>query len=122
MTTTELDIRNLEKELNGMILQGKILEAFDKFYADDVTMQENTDPPREGKATNREFEIAFLDSFQEFHSAELVASATGKDVSFSEWLWDVTFKEGGRVQMAQVATRRWKNGKVVSERFYYNKG
>ncbi|MEE8061328.1 MAG: nuclear transport factor 2 family protein [Gemmatimonadales bacterium] len=122
MTTTKLDIRSLEKELNEMILEGKILEAFDKFYADDVTMQENTDPPREGKATNREFEIAFLESFQEFHSAELVTSATGKDVSLSEWVWDVTFKEGGRVHMAQVATRRWKDGKVASERFYYNKG
>ena len=122
MTTTELDVRTLDKELNDMILQGKILEAFDKFYGDDVTMQENYDPPREGKAACREYELAFLDSVAEFHGMELLASATGKDVSFSEWTMDVTFKEMGRVQMAQTAVRRWKDGKVASERFYYNKG
>ena len=122
MTMTDLSISSLEQELNDMILQGKILEAFDEFYADDVTMQENTEPARVGKATNREFEVAFVDSIEEFHGAELLAHATSKDASFSEWAMDLTFKGGGRVQMAQVSVRRWENGKVASERFYYNKG
>ena len=34
------DIDALDQELNDMILQGEILEAFDKFYADDVVMKE----------------------------------------------------------------------------------
>jgi hypothetical protein len=122
MTTTDLDIRSLEKELNDMILQGKGMEAFEKFYADDVTMQENSEPLRIGKDTNRESEVAFENSIEEFHGAELVASASNSDVGFSEWAMDLTFKGGGRVQTAQATVRRWKNGKVVSERFYYNKG
>ena len=45
----------LEKinDLNNMILQGKALEAFDKYYHEGVIMQENDNPPREGKAVNR---------------------------------------------------------------------
>jgi hypothetical protein len=31
----------------------------------------------------------------------------------------VTLKGVGRIQMSQVAVRRWKNGKVVHERFYH---
>ena len=63
-----------------------------------------------------------MDSIEEFHGAELLASAVSGDISFSEWAMDVTFKGGGRVQMAQASVRRWKDGQVASERFYYNKG
>lgn len=122
MTTTELDIRALDRELNETILGGGILEAFEKFYAEDCVMQENAEEPRVGKDVNREFEKAFLDSIAEFHGARLLGSATGKDISFSEWQFDVTFKEGGRVLMSQATVRRWKDGKVSSERFYHNKG
>jgi hypothetical protein len=44
------------------------------------------------------------------------------NVSFSEWEYDLTFKGGQRIKLSQVAVRRWKNGKIVNERFYYNKG
>ena len=47
-------VKQLEQELNQMILSGKALEAFEKFYADDLVMQENDQPPRIGKAANRE--------------------------------------------------------------------
>jgi hypothetical protein len=32
---------------------------------------------------------------------------------------ELTFKAHGRVKMSQVAARRWKDGKVSHERFYY---
>jgi hypothetical protein len=38
------DLRTLVDELNQMILEGKILDAFEKFYADDVVMQDNDYP------------------------------------------------------------------------------
>ena len=122
MSTTQLEIKTLDKDLNGMILSGQILEGFEKFYAENCTMQENAEEPRVGKDTNREFEKAFLDSIEEFHGAELLASAVSGDVSFSEWAMDVTFKGMGRVQMAQASVRRWKDGRVVAERFYDNQG
>jgi hypothetical protein len=122
MSITQLDVRTLDTELNTMILSGQILEGFEKFYAEDCTMQENAETPRVGKDTNREFEKAFVASVEEFHGMELLASAVHGDVSFSEWTMDVTFTGMGRVQMAQVTVRRWRDGQVASERFYYNKG
>ena len=35
------DLRTQVDQLNQMILEGKILDAFEKFYADDVVMQDN---------------------------------------------------------------------------------
>jgi ketosteroid isomerase-like protein len=113
------DISRQEAELNQMILAGQVMEAFEKFYAEDTVMQENTDPPCVGKAANRERELAFFASVQEFHGMTLGAVAVADDVSFSEWVADVTFKGGGRVVMTQVARRKWRNGQIVDERFYY---
>ncbi|MFT5432818.1 MAG: hypothetical protein ACI9OJ_003522 [Myxococcota bacterium] len=113
------DAAQNDAQLNDMILEGKLLEAFDKFYADDVTMTEPSGV-RVGKQANREYEEKFLASVQEFHGASLVSSASDNDVSFAEWVFDVTFQDGNRVKMEQTAVRRWSAGKVISERFYYN--
>ena len=40
---------DLDQELNTMIIQGKSVEAFHKFYAEDVVAQENDDPVRVGR-------------------------------------------------------------------------
>jgi len=40
-------------------------------------------------------------------------------VSFSEWEIDLTMKGMGAMKMVQVAVRRWRNGRVVRERFYH---
>lgn len=110
----------LDHELNQAILGGDILGAFEKYYADDVVMQENAGEPRRGKDANRKHEEEFVNSMEEFHGAEITATAVNGDVAFTEWVMDVTFKGGGRTKMQQVAVRRWKDGQVVFERFYYD--
>ena len=34
-------------------------------------------------------------------------------------MMDVTFKDGNRVQMEQVAVQKWAGDQIVHERFYY---
>ena len=114
------NVKKLDDQLNAMILSGKAMEAFEQFYADDVVMQENEKPVTVGKDANREREIAFFSSLEAFHSGAVKASAAGDDVSFGEWEMDVTFKGGSRVVMRQASVRRWKDGKIVHEKFYYD--
>jgi ketosteroid isomerase-like protein len=38
------------EDLIAKVVGGKAMEAFDRYYADDVTMQENEQAPRAGKA------------------------------------------------------------------------
>jgi len=116
---TQTDISKLDQELNAMVLSGKALEAFDAFYADDVVMQENDGEARVGKAPNREYEEGFFASIAEVHEFALHSSAVSDSVSFSDWTFDITFQDGKRVKMNQVAKREWKDGKVVGERFFY---
>ena len=117
-----MNTQELDQALNQQVLGGDIMGAFEKFYAEDVVMQENSEEPIPGKAANRERELQFVASIAAFHGASVVSSAINGDTSFSEWAMDVTFQGGVRVSMAQVAVRTWKDGLVVRERFYYNKG
>jgi ketosteroid isomerase-like protein len=110
--------QTLDTELNQMILSGQALDAFDKYYADDVVMQEGGEEPRRGKAANRAYEEQFFGAIAEFHGAQLLASAATGDHSYSEWVFDMTFKDGTRVTNTQVAAREWKDGQIVKERFY----
>ena len=113
------NVAELERELNEMVASGQAMEAFEKFYAEDVVMQENLQDPRVGKAACRAYEEAFFGNVAEFHEGSFHGGATEGDRSYSEWIFDVTFKDGTRMRNTQVAARRWKDGKVVHERFYY---
>ena len=111
-----------ERELNELIVGRKHSEAFERFYAEECEMRENTAPPTRGKSANREREKSFFATLKEFHSIELKASAVGDGVSLSEWRNEMTLEGVGRVVTEQVAVRRWKDGMVVGERFYYKPG
>ncbi len=117
------DWKQLDAEIDNAVLTGKALEAFENHYADDVQMQEGSAEPFVGKDVNRKREQEFFASVEAFHGAELRAKGydDDKQVSLGEWMYDLTFRGGSRVKMEQVAVRRWKDGKVVFERFFYDK-
>ena len=114
------DLKTSVGQLNQMILEGKILEAFDKFYADDVVMQDNNYPAREGKALNRQYEEAFVGGLTEFRGAKVISTLISDDLAVTEWWFDYTHKDYGTRNYRQLAVQRWKNGKIVEEKFYYN--
>ncbi|MBS1760289.1 MAG: nuclear transport factor 2 family protein [Bacteroidetes bacterium] len=114
------DLRTNVDQLNQMILEGKILEAFEKFYADDVVMQDNDYPARVGKDVNREYEKAFVGGLTEFRGAKVLNTIISDDVAAIEWWMDYTHTEYGVRNYRQVSMQRWKNGKIVEEKFYYN--
>ena len=84
-TATATSVQELDKQLNDDVLSGKAMEAFEKYYADDVVMQENSDEPRKGKDANRKAEEEFFSSVEAFNGGSVKASAVNGDVTFSEW-------------------------------------
>lgn len=122
-TTTAPEVKTLETnvtELNNMILEGRILDAFDQFYAADVRMQDNDYPVREGFELNRQYEEAFVNGLTEFRGAKVLQVLVSDDIVCVEWWFDYTHKDYGVRNYRQVAVQRWKNGKIVEEKFYYN--
>ena len=111
------NIAELDKYLNDSILSGKAMEAFEKVYDDDIVMQENTDAEYRGKDFNRKREQEFFATVEAWHGGRVLAHGADEanGVSFSESEMDVSLKGVGRVQMSQVAVRRWQDGKVVHD-------
>ena len=116
-----MSVRDDVNALNGMILQGQILDAFDQYYADDVVMQENNEEPRVGKATNRTYEEAFVNGLTAFNGAEVQALAVNEDdgTAMIQWWMDFSHKDYGDISRTQVSVQQWKNGQIVHERFFY---
>ena len=108
------------QDIYTLIGQGKLLDAFDKYYGENVVMTEPRGT-REGKATCRQYEEQFLGMIQEFHGMEVknVGSDEANATTFVESTMDVTFKDGNRVNMEQIAVQRWEGDHIVHERFYY---
>ena len=113
-----MSIQNDVQAVIGGILEGKVLETFDRFYADDVVMSENGAEPREGKPANRVYEEAFVENV-EFHGAEVGEVLINGDRSAVEWFFDMTPKGGERGVQKQVALQIWRDGKIVRETFYH---
>lgn len=115
MTTT--DLTKLESQLNEMTRQGKLLDALDKFYDANCTFQEGAQPARRGRSAQYAHLSSFIKTLKAFNGAKLHAQGVGDNATISEWTFDMTGPEGP-IQWNEVLSRRWRDGKVVSERYY----
>jgi SnoaL-like domain len=114
-----MDLKARVEDLNQLVLDGKMMEAFEKYYANDIVMQEINMDPVSGKDANREREKKWLSGITEFRGAEVKNVAVGDDVTMVEWFMDYSHKEYGDVKLDQVTVQTWKDGKIVKEIFYH---
>ena len=112
---------NKIKDVYNHVQQGTALDAFEKYYADDVVMILEDGTEVDGKDANRERENEFFDSVKEFHGIDVHGISSNEDTGFTsvESTMNVTF-EGADEPMAieQVAVQEWDGGKIKRERFY----
>jgi ketosteroid isomerase-like protein len=120
MSTANLQQRL--QDLHTHIRQGKIIEAMKAFYDKDTVMQDHANPPTKGVAANLEREKQFMSGVKEWKGFTVTASGVGDNVTFYESTSDFVTTGGQPVHLEQVAVAKWKNGKIVHERFYYDTG
>ena len=109
------------EELNQMIQQGQIIDAFNKFYANDIVLQENEDEPTIGKANGLLKEEAFVGNLTDFRKAEIQSVVVGDRLSVVQWSFDFTHAEWGVRNYNQISVQRWNDeGQIIHERHHYN--
>lgn len=106
-------------ELNALVLSGKAMDAFEKFYHPNVVMQENEKTPTVGKDANRRREQEFFGNITEFRSAEVKGVTLGENLSTVIWHYDYTHKEWGIRNYTQVSVQHWFEGQIIREQFFY---
>lgn len=103
------------------IANGTALDAFEKYYAEDVVMVLEDGTEVEGKDTNRDRENEFFDSVEEFHGLEVQGISANEETGFTsvESIMTVTFKGADEpMDIEQVAVQDWEGDKITRERFY----
>ncbi len=112
----------LEKisDLNDLVMQGKALDAFEKYYHDDVVMQENENPATIGKIANLKRERQFYADVTEFRTARPLKVTVGEGVTMVQWQYDYTHASWGVRNYTQVSVQEWLDGKIIREQFFYN--
>lgn len=106
-------------DLNKMIVEGNALEGFEKYYHENVVMQENESTPTIGKNANRERERKFFDDVIDFRVAKVLSVASGDHVTMVEWYFDYTHKDWGIRNYKQISVQHWADDKIINEKFYY---
>jgi len=102
------------------IAKGEAMDAFEKYYHDEVVMVLEDGTPVKGKDANRDREKEFFSSVEDFHGIEVhgIMSNEEEGKTSVESTMDLTFKGGDRVKMSQVAVQDWDGEHIVRERFY----
>jgi ketosteroid isomerase-like protein len=97
----------------------RILDAIDELYADEVSMQDNLNPPVVGRAANRERERSFFGGIT-VHQNRALSVAVDGDQAVIHWLFEFTGGDGKRYRLDQLSHQNWKDSRIVEERFYYD--
>ena len=117
MTRSKIEASLLD--LNSLVLEGRMMEAFEKYYHDDVVMQENEAPATVSKQSNRKREHEFLQNIVEFRKAEVKGIGVGDGISFVIWSFDYTHQQWGVRNYSQVSVQQWQDGRIINEKFIY---
>ena len=115
-------LKNNVEKLNALIKEGKIMEAFEKYYGERVVIQVNGNAPIIGKNQNRKREMIFLQEIEKLNSANINSvtfGGTDDNVSMTEWAINIENKEGDKKIIYRVNVQHWKDDKIINEKLYF---
>lgn len=88
-----------------------------EFYADDVVMQENLNPPTVGLEANIAREREFVASIAQVKEMRAKSIVVDGDRAVINWHQDLVNTNGQRLRFDQVSLQLSKDGKIVHEQF-----
>jgi len=120
---TAYTIYEVAARFNELAQQEKWFEIQDELFADDV---KSIDPPHspyfgyaEGKEAVRKKGEDFVKKIEAFHSARTTQPVIGSNHFAVGREVDITVQKFGRIQIKQIMLYEVKNGKIISEQFFY---
>jgi len=117
-----IKLKDIVDKLNKLLKEGKILEAFEKYYDEKIVVQVNGNPPMFGREANRKREMIFLQEIEKLNSAEIKSVAFGgrdNNISMTEWAINIENKEGKKKVIYRVNVQQWEDNKIINEKLYF---
>lgn len=111
--------RTVVEDFIATIERGEFLEALPRFYAEDMTAQENNSPPRVGRAAQTASEEATLKRMK-FDSIKAASFLVDGDRVAINYVFEMTTANGDRLRMDEIAYQLWRGDKIVHERYFFD--
>ena len=99
---------------------GRYVEAIERFYTEDATMQENQQPPRRGRDALAAHERSVLARMKEIHTLPGTQVLVHGDRVVIRWRFVLVYGDGRRTALDEIAWQRWSGDLIAEERFYYD--
>jgi hypothetical protein len=96
------------------------VQAIEKFYHEDASMQENGAEPRRGRVALMAHEIEVGFRYGAMPVRQVERFAVRDDTVFINWVFEIAQKEGGIRTLDEVAMQTWDGDRIRTERFYYD--
>jgi hypothetical protein len=95
-------------------------EVYERYYDENVVVQENMQPSRIGRALSIERQKLMNANVKEIHDFKIGAVLVDGDRSMVEMHLDATTKDGHHLKIEEVGLQTWKDGKIIHERYFYD--
>ena len=96
------------------------VEAIEKFYAPNASMQENDLPPRTGRSALAANESKVLSRMRSVTSECLRPVFVNGDHVVIRWIFQFEAHDGARTRLEELAYQRWEGDCIVEEKFFYD--
>jgi ketosteroid isomerase-like protein len=108
------------KDLYAQMDQGNIMDAFERYYHENVVVVEADGQERHGKDAQRRAIEEWMDSVDEMHggATEHVTSNEAEGVTMVQSFTDVTIR-GERMPFREIAVQEWEGDQIIREAFFY---
>ena len=108
----------LFNEKNKMILAGKIVDASEKFFANNTKTFDFTGTTTVGKKQHTAAMESFVGSIAKVNEISLLSSGVGDGVTFGEFIFRFDMKDGSKINWHEIIMSKWEDGLIVEERYF----
>ena len=104
----------------AMVVAGRYVDAIEQFYAEDASMQENGDAPRNGREVLMEGERRVMARTKSIAGEQIGEALIAGDQVAIRWRFVFTQENGSSQTLEEIAWQTWRGEKVAEERFFYD--
>lgn len=95
-------------------------QIYERFYDENVVVQENLQTPRIGRAISIDRQQRMNANVKKVHEFKIGAVLVDGDRSVIEMHLELTTIDGYRIRLEEVGMQTWKNGRIIHERYFYD--
>ena len=104
----------------ALVEQNAHVDALERFYAADASMQENQSAPRVGRDAHVANERRVLAKARTLSSKCVRPVFTSGDLVVIRWIFRFEWLDGTVTRMEELAYQRWVGDRIAEETFFYD--